>query len=112
MRSMARKPLAWKCSTCSGVTVSVSALIAAHLTRRRSSDTSGIALACANLRTVTGGPLDDIRVLELANWLAAPSCAALMADMGAEVVKVEPLSGDGMRRKLRQPVSPEGVAAH
>jgi len=58
------------------------------------------------------GALDDIRVLELANWVAAPSCAALMADMGAEVVKVEPLGGDGMRKKLRQPVSPEGAAAH
>ncbi|HYD10007.1 MAG TPA: CoA transferase, partial [Acidimicrobiales bacterium] len=58
------------------------------------------------------GALDDIKVLELANWVAAPSCAALMADMGASVVKVEPLGGDGMRRKLRQPVSPEGAAAH
>jgi crotonobetainyl-CoA:carnitine CoA-transferase CaiB-like acyl-CoA transferase len=51
------------------------------------------------------GPLDDITVLEIANWVAAPSCAALMADMGARVVKVEPLGGDGMRGKLRQPRS-------
>jgi crotonobetainyl-CoA:carnitine CoA-transferase CaiB-like acyl-CoA transferase len=58
------------------------------------------------------GPLDDIRVLEIASWVAAPSCAALMADMGAEVVKVEPLGGDGMRGKLRQPAAPEGAAAH
>ena len=58
------------------------------------------------------GPLDDIKVLEIASWVAAPSCAALMADMGADVVKVEPLGGDGMRGKLRQPVSPEGAAAH
>ncbi len=43
-------------------------------------------------------PLAGIRVLEVANWLAAPSCAALMADMGADVVKVEPLEGDGYRR--------------
>lgn len=49
------------------------------------------------------GPLDDLRVLEIANWVAAPSAGALMADMGAEVVKVEPLGGDGMRGKLRQP---------
>lgn len=58
------------------------------------------------------GPLDDIKVLEIANWVAGPSCAALMADMGADVVKVEPLQGDGMRNKLRQPSSPEGAAAH
>ena len=58
-----------------------------------------------------GGALDDIKVLEIANWVAGPSCAALMADMGADVVKVEPLQGDGMRNKLRQPSSPEGAAA-
>jgi len=57
--------------------------------------------------TDAAGPLDDIKVLELANWVAGPSCAALMADMGAEVVKVEPLGGDGMRNKLRQPSSPD-----
>lgn len=50
------------------------------------------------------GALDDVTVLEIANWVAGPSCGALMADMGADVVKVEPLGGDGMRNKLRQPV--------
>ena len=43
-------------------------------------------------------PLDGIRVLEVASWLAAPSCAALMADMGAQVIKVEPPAGDTYRR--------------
>jgi len=43
-------------------------------------------------------PLDGIRVLEVASWLAAPSCAALMADMGASVIKVEPPGGDTYRR--------------
>jgi crotonobetainyl-CoA:carnitine CoA-transferase CaiB-like acyl-CoA transferase len=56
-------------------------------------------------------PLEGITVLELANWVAAPSCAALMADMGADVIKVEPLTGDGMRGKLRQPTLPEGATA-
>ena len=55
------------------------------------------------------GPLDDITVLEIANWVAAPSCGALMADMGADVIKVEPPTGDSMRGKLRQPVLPEGT---
>jgi len=58
------------------------------------------------------GPLDDVRVLEIASWVAAPTAGALMADMGADVVKVEPLSGDGMRGKLRQPSSPDGAAEH
>ncbi len=43
------------------------------------------------------GPLEGIRVLEIANWLAAPAAAALLADMGAGVVKVEPLNGDPWR---------------
>lgn len=55
------------------------------------------------------GALDDITVLEVANWIAAPSCGALMADMGADVIKVEPLGGDGMRGKLRQPVPANGM---
>ncbi|MGA0170665.1 MAG: CoA transferase, partial [Pseudomonadales bacterium] len=42
-------------------------------------------------------PLAGIKVLEVASWLAAPSCAALMADMGAEVIKVEPPEGDTYR---------------
>ncbi|HJM75171.1 MAG TPA: CoA transferase [Dehalococcoidia bacterium] len=42
-------------------------------------------------------PLSGIRVVEVSNWLAAPSAAALMADLGADVVKIEPPSGDAFR---------------
>jgi crotonobetainyl-CoA:carnitine CoA-transferase CaiB-like acyl-CoA transferase len=42
-------------------------------------------------------PLAGIRVLEVANWLAAPAACALLADLGAEVIKVEPPSGDVYR---------------
>ncbi|MGE0056446.1 MAG: CaiB/BaiF CoA transferase family protein [Dehalococcoidia bacterium] len=42
-------------------------------------------------------PLEGIKVVEVANWLAAPSCAALMRDMGAEVIKIEPPGGDTWR---------------
>src|SRR5436305_14166872 len=56
------------------------------------------------------GPLEDLTVLEVANWVAAPSCGALMADLGADVIKVEPLGGDSMRGKLRQAVVPAGSA--
>lgn len=42
-------------------------------------------------------PLAGIKVLELASWLAAPSSAALMADLGAEVIKVEPIGGESYR---------------
>ncbi len=42
-------------------------------------------------------PLAGIRVLEVANWLAAPAAGALLADLGADVVKVEPPGGDVYR---------------
>lgn len=43
-------------------------------------------------------PLDDLRVLELGAFLAGPFCGQLLADFGAEVVKVEPPGkGDPMR---------------
>jgi len=47
------------------------------------------------------GPLDDVKVVEVANWLAAPGTAAMMADMGADVVKVEPPNGDFYRGYLQ-----------
>jgi crotonobetainyl-CoA:carnitine CoA-transferase CaiB-like acyl-CoA transferase len=43
--------------------------------------------------------LDGIRVLEVGHIMAAPFCGLLLADMGADVIKVEPPgSGDAMRR--------------
>jgi crotonobetainyl-CoA:carnitine CoA-transferase CaiB-like acyl-CoA transferase len=51
---------------------------------------------------VTGmtAPLAGIRVLEVANWLAAPAAGALLADLGADVIKVEPPGGDVYRAFL------------
>lgn len=51
------------------------------------------------------GPLDGVRVVELTNWMAAPGCGAVLADMGADVIKVEPLSGD-VARNLVRPARP------
>ena len=42
-------------------------------------------------------PLEDIKVLEVDNYMAAPSAAAILADMGADVMKIEPITGDPMR---------------
>ncbi|NYT23272.1 CoA transferase [Alcaligenaceae bacterium] len=43
------------------------------------------------------GPLSGLRVLDIATILAAPSAASLLADYGAEVLKIELPSGDGCR---------------
>jgi crotonobetainyl-CoA:carnitine CoA-transferase CaiB-like acyl-CoA transferase len=40
----------------------------------------------------------DLRVIELGVWVAAPSAAALLADWGADVIKIEPPAGDPMRQ--------------
>jgi len=49
-------------------------------------------------RTQAKGPLTDIRLIELGQLIAGPFCGQLMADMGADVIKVEPPGkGDPMR---------------
>jgi len=45
------------------------------------------------------GPLDGVRVIEMGSLLAGPFCGQLLADFGAEVIKIEPPGkGDPMRQ--------------
>ena len=43
------------------------------------------------------GPLEGIRVIDFGQFLAGPFGPMLLADLGADVIKVEPTRGDGMR---------------
>ena len=57
-------------------------------------------------------PLDGIRVIEIDSWMAAPSAGAILADMGADVIKVEPLSGDPMRDLGRPAKLPDDIKGY
>ena len=45
--------------------------------------------------------MDGIKVVELATVVAAPACAALMADLGAQVIKIEAPAGDVWRQQAK-----------
>ncbi len=52
-------------------------------------------------------PLQGVRIIEVGHMLMGPYCSMLLADLGADVIKVEPPGGDIGRR-----VSPHSIGAH
>src|SRR5580692_6668844 len=54
--------------------------------------------------------LEGIKVLEVSMWAYVPSAGAVLADWGADVVKVEPPQGDPIRGLVNAGVGPlEGI---
>ena len=51
------------------------------------------------------GPLEGIRVIDFGQYLAGPFGPMLLADLGADVIKVEPTRADGMRERFVGPFS-------
>ena len=49
------------------------------------------------------GPLEGVTILELGLWYAAPYGTALLADFGARVIKIEPITGEPMRYVMPVP---------
>ena len=62
------------------------------------------------LMAAAKGPLEGMKVVELAHIMAGPVCGMMLADMGADVVKVEKPEGDDTRRFLPPDINGESAA--
>lgn len=49
------------------------------------------------------GPLKGMKVLDMAHVMAGPTCARMLADMGADVIKIEKADGGDDTRRMLPP---------
>lgn len=45
-------------------------------------------------------PYSGVRVIEMTHMVMGPTCGMVLADLGAEVIKVEPIAGDRDRKSV------------
>ena len=57
-------------------------------------------------------PLDGLRVVEFTHMVMGPTCGMILADMGAEVIKVEDPDGGDPMRAMGPPYLPDGDSAY
>lgn len=57
------------------------------------------------------GPLDGLKVIELAHIMSGPTCGMMLADMGADVIKIEKVPGGDDTRRMTPPVIADQSAA-
>ena len=67
------------------------------MTDNASSDLASSRTAACNAKAL---PLQGIRVVEFSHMVMGPACGMVLADLGAEVIKVEPVTGDLTRHLL------------
>jgi crotonobetainyl-CoA:carnitine CoA-transferase CaiB-like acyl-CoA transferase len=77
--------------------------VLAELERAPREDRATVPSSATPAAGIPRRPLEGVTVLELGLWYAAPYGTALLADLGARVIKIEPLAGEPMRHIMPVP---------